>query len=219
MRTLQVFAILLMSGLVMSQALKIDAKYRCLSNIINVEDEWTLVHAGQNEHFSYLDNVNHLLLYYKGLTSSQRTAVDGCGLNLVGAIGRCEKVHGTGNCEKITSTFVNRKCPENFRIEGCCQCVISCPKNWKDDGYWCMKPTALFLDKYDTMEACISAKKTCVSVGDKTFTEECPELHTRIGLNLCTARCPLGWNDQGYRCMKPATHHVGHPFAWTLGDN
>lgn len=219
MKSLLVFVFLAMSGLVLSQTLRKDLKFSCLSSIINIDDEWMLAQVGQNEQFSYLDNVNHLLLYYKGLSQDQRTAVDACNLNLSPATGRCERVHGAGNCERVTSTFVNRKCQQNFRIEGCCQCVVNCPANWKDNGYWCEKPTAITLAKYDSLAACAAAGKSCVAVGDKLFTESCPEFFTRVGANLCTARCPLGWNDQGFRCMKPGTYHVGHPFAWTLGDN
>lgn len=219
MKSLLVFAFLVMSGLVLSQTFKKDAKFSCLSGVINIDDEWILAHVGQNEQFSYQDNVNHILLYYKGLTQSQRSAIDSCALNLNPAIGRCERVHGAGSCEKVTSTFVNRKCQQNFRIEGCCQCVINCPANWKDNGYWCEKPAAFRLTPFDSMSACTSAGKACIAVGEKVYTENCPDNFTRVGTSLCIARCPLGWNDQGYRCMKPGTYHVGHPFAWTLGDN
>lgn len=219
MKRVLVFAFLVMSGLVMTQSFKKDAKFSCLSSVINIDNEWILAQVGQNEQFSYLDNVTHMLLFYKGLTQEQRNAIDACNLNLSPAIGRCEKVHGVGNCDRVTSTFVNRKCQQNFRIEGCCQCVAGCPTGWKDNGYWCEKPTAITLTKYDSMTACTDSGKSCVAVGEKLFTQNCPEYFTRVGTNLCTARCPLGWNDQGYRCMKPGTYHVGHPFSWTLGDN
>ena len=175
--------------------------------------------SGDSQQISSIDNVNHMILYYKGLNSAQRISIDKCGLNLESAIKRCENVHGSGKCAKITTTFVNRKCPDNFRIEGCCQCVINCPDGWKDDGYWCHKPAAITLSKFTTQSECAKSGKNCVSINNEFFTEVCPTRFERVGQTLCLPKCPLGWNDQGWRCMKPATHHVGHPFIWVAGDN
>ena len=195
MKAAIVFAFLIMTGVVVSQSVTPkDTKFTCLDAIISTEDYAYNDLARYAEDTTTVDNINHLILYYKGLTSELRTSIDKCGLDLSPAIKRCERVHGAGNCEKVTSTFVNRKCPDGFRIEGCCQCVVSCPANWKDDGYWCQKPESVETD------------------------QACAERFERIG-KICLARCPLGWNDQGWRCMKPATFHVGHPFIWVVGDN
>lgn len=195
MKAAIVFAFLVMTGAVVSQALVAkDSKFECLSKIVNAEEEAADDLTRYSEDISSVDNINHLLLYYKGLSAALRAAIDQCSLNLAPATKRCERVHGVGSCEKVTSTFVNRKCPEGFRIEGCCQCVVSCPATWTDDGYWCQKPESVETD------------------------QACGERFERVG-KLCVARCPLGWNDQGWRCMKPATFHVGHPFSWVAGDN
>lgn len=50
-----------------------------------------------------------------------------------GMIGRCEAVHGTGNCE-FTGETVYPKCKEGFYGEGCCTCVPY-PPNCTDYGY------------------------------------------------------------------------------------
>ena len=209
-----IFALLVMIGCVMTQA--VENKYQCLTNILASADTQI---AGYREHIAELDDVMHLLLYYKGLSSELRAKIDTCNINQAPSIARCEKVHGKGACKAVTPTFVNKACQENFRIEGCCQCVINCPKDWKDDGYWCHKPAAINLKKFASTAECTSAGVNCVSINGEYFTEECPERFERIGGTLCLPRCPHGWNDQGWRCMKPGNYHVGHPFTWIRGDN
>jgi len=143
---------------------------------------------------SGLENIADLLLYYSALPDETRAKIDACSLNLAPAIKRCENINGAGACQAVTTTFANKKCQPGFKIEGCCQCVVSCPSNWEDRGYWCMKPKVV-------------------------NAETCPDMFERIGKNTCVPRCPLGWNDQGPRCQKPRNSHIGHPFIWTRGDN
>lgn len=82
-----------------------------------------------------------------------------------------------------------------------------------------MKPEATVLTKYKTEKDCQAKEKKCEKIADDFFVSECPKMHQRIGGNICLAECPLGWNDQGPRCQKPANFHIGHLFAWTNGDN
>jgi hypothetical protein len=171
MKAVTVFAIVLLSGAVFcQQAAKVDPKFNCLSDLAALPEEATLDYSGASQFANTVDQVNHMILYYKGLSKTLRSNIDKCGLNLNQALKRCENVHGASQCAAVTTTFVNRKCPENFRIEGCCQCVINCPSNWEDNGYWCKKPASI----------------------NKPLGEACPERFERVGTSLCmiTNSCP-----------------------------
>lgn len=163
--------------------------------------------------------VNSLLLFYKGLSKEIRGEINALNLNTAPAMERCQNVHGKGNCVKVTNTFVNRKCPDGYRIEGCCNCVVDCPANWVDKGYWCIKPEVSTLKQHAAQSDCTIKGKKCSQWGNSFWIEECPPMHDRIGGYLCVPRCPLGWNDQGQRCQKPRNMHIGHPFLWAHGDN
>lgn len=190
-------AFMVLTGVAMCNKEVGDKKFNCLASIASAEEGTAEELSGYAHQTAVLDNVNEMILYYKGLSAEHRKEIDACKLNLAPALKRCQQVHGKDSCEKVTSTFVNKKCKSGFRIEGCCQCVYKCPGNWKDDGYWCHKPEA----------------KPAVGAA-------CPEHFEKVGrTELCVAKCPLGWNDQGWRCMKPGTYHVGHPFMWVAGDN
>jgi len=233
MKRFVVFALLILSGMALAQA---DSKFKCLSEIISSDDEESLYNAGYNQQITTIDSVNHLILYYKGLSPAQRSAVDACKLSLTPAIARCEKIHGQGNCQPETTTFVTRKCDKGFDLQGCCQCVIQCPKDhmsstadqrWSDNGYWCLKPQTFTVKKFNDEKSCLAGRPTqlvpvgtpCVNVRGEFWTVDCPLNYERIGDTLCTPKCPLGWNDQGIRCIKPGTYHIGHPFYWVPGDN
>ena len=65
-------------------------------------------------------NIESALIHYDSLTFSMKKAIQTCGLDLSGAIKRCEIIHGAGKCEAVTPTFVGPKCPQYFTRVGCC---------------------------------------------------------------------------------------------------
>lgn len=150
---------------------------------------------------------------------------------------RCESVYN--NCEKIpynlamgisnsetspaqvseTLPFVTRSCPVNYIRLGCCKCMRAC----KD-----YPQIFTHLEKIDKFNYCVKQNgevsklsseyiERWEPVGNK-FVEPCRDGWTRVGTRLCIPGCPLGWADQGDRCLKVGTI-ILMPFMWQPGDD
>lgn len=74
-----------------------------------------------------LTDINTTLLYFDNLPKIYRIRLERCKLNLAPAQQRCESLHGKGNCEKLNSGVVQKKCPAGTERIGCCSCAKKCP--------------------------------------------------------------------------------------------
>lgn len=163
-------------------------------------------------------NVMKALASYDILTPSLKKDIQDCELSLTGAIKRCEKIHGAGNCESITPTYAGPKCPENTERVGCCTCAPRCPTGYKDQQILCQKPKSYIIKPRPTQQLCYLANAAdCVQYG-KIWTQACKSGFTRVGSSLCVATCPANTSDTGASCLKNNLVEVGDIFSWTHGD-
>jgi len=167
-------------------------------------------------------NVDKMLLWFGKLEEQTQTDVYGCNLNLQPAMQRCENDHGKGGCQKVTATFVNKKCPEGTIPFGASKCVVKCPNEWRFDekGLFCSKRHSYRVDQYDTEDKCKKNKwwTKCVSTAAGKFVPVCKEGYTKTGSDLCRPSCPKNWSDLGTMCVKPPATDLGLPYTWANGD-
>jgi hypothetical protein len=163
-------------------------------------------------------NIEKMLLTYSQITQRMRQDVDACGLRIMGAIERCEKVHGFGNCEAVTTTLANRKCPQGYVREGCCNCVADCNPNDFDtiNRSFCQMKNTLYvvpaIAPLDNSGTFTRKEGLGMAIGG------CPEGFT-INKFICYKTCPAGTTAIGAStCLKNKPINVGAPFAWTAGD-
>src|SRR3990167_1710224 len=103
MKAVTVFVAVLLSGAVLcQQAIKVDPKFTCLSDLAALPEETLLDYSGASQYANTIDQVNHMILYYKGLSKTLRAGIDKCSLNLSPALQRCQNVHGAGQCAAVT---------------------------------------------------------------------------------------------------------------------
>ena len=174
-----------------------------------------------NSDLSYTDSVNKMLLFFGELEDTTKTDIWGCGLNLSGAINRCEAVNGKDACEVVAPTFVHKACPEGTVRTGCCSCTKVCPDSiaFIDSGLYCDKNFQYNVKIYTSINECRkNTTETCQKIGS-LFSPKCRDGFMRVGLDLCLPSCPADWIDLGDKCLKPTADSLGSPFAWTNGDN
>ena len=164
-------------------------------------------------------NIQKALLTYGSLTQSMREDIKACRLSLKPAIGRCENIHGKGQCEAITPTFVGPKCPKGMVREGSRNCVTACPFGFKSETLFCHKPKSYFINPRKTQKECWMANaRECEKVeGEEVYTAKCSEDFKRVGSALCVAECPKGTQDMGDKCLRKH-QETGEVFLWAAGD-
>jgi hypothetical protein len=163
-------------------------------------------------------NIEKMLLTYNQITQAMRIDIDACGLTIAGALKRCESINGAGNCEAISTTQANRKCPPGYAREGCCNCVAECDPNeftTINRSFCQMKNTLYVIPAIASLNnaGTLSPKQTLgLAVGT------CPEGFS-MNQFICYKDCPAGTTSIGAStCLKNIPINVGAPFAWTAGD-
>jgi hypothetical protein len=163
-------------------------------------------------------NIEKMLLTYSQITQKMRQDVDACSLSIAGAVQRCEKIHGAGNCEAISTTLAARKCPLGFAREGCCNCVAECnPMEFTtiNRSFCQMRNTLYVIPTIATLaNSGTLARKDNLGLA----VGACPEGFT-MNMFVCYKDCPAGTTAIGAStCLKNKPINVGSPFAWTAGD-
>lgn len=162
-------------------------------------------------------NVEKMLLTYNQLTKSLKEDIDSCKLNLKPAIARCEKFHGVGNCEPISSTMVARKCPVGYVREGASRCLVECPaaEFYTTNRAFCEMKNQLHaipaiqalgahgLTQKATLGLSVGACKDGFSLNKFVCYRDCPAGTVAIGGSTCLKNQPIA---------------LGAPFVWTAGD-
>jgi hypothetical protein len=100
------------------------------------------------------------------------------GVNDNGMYSRCQKVHGSGNCEK-NGAIVYPKCKTGFSAVGCCVCSPICLNAMVDIGVSCTKKTT--------------------TRGAGTIPDQCSGGKKNEG-GLCYTSCPAGFKGIGPVC-------------------
>lgn len=86
-------------------------------------------------------------------------------------------------------------------------------------GFHCKKPKFKIVHTYKSLKECEdNHEQGCVQFGVRFIVPSCGEYYQRVGATMCVPVCPLGWKDEGRRCLKPGTFHNGNPYTWTYGD-
>lgn len=163
-------------------------------------------------------NVYRMLLAYNQLTSSMKNDIDSCKLNLVPAYSRCEALHGKDNCELISGTMVNQRCPTGFLRQGCCKCVIECNSSefYTDNRAICkMKSELHSIPSIIAASSATGSNKVNSAIG--IATGNCKK---GFAMNkfICYKTCPTGTRQIGGDCIKHKPIIMGSPFMWTAGD-
>lgn len=161
-------------------------------------------------------NVEKMLLTYNIITAKMRTEIDACKLSLEAATKRCETFHGLGNCEPISATAVNKKCPSGTLRVGCCQCLVECPVEFDSsvNRQTCQIKTVRY-----TVPAISSVQgANSDAIANGLFIERCPAGFSKTGY-ICFRDCPAGSTRVGdSTCLKDKPIHIGAPFLWSAGD-
>lgn len=167
----------------------------------------------------YPSVVANLLNYLPFLSAATRAQMAACKLDLSKALTRCEAVHGKGNCDQ-TETGAQKKCPTGLKRFGSGLCTVSCPKNFEEMGYYCLKNQFPKSAMFDSKKLCEERESTaCESWVGAFWVAKCNIAFKRVGANQCVLRCPDGWTDSGRICFKPSTSTLGAPFNWIITDN
>jgi len=163
-------------------------------------------------------NVYRMLLAFNHLTTSLKDDIISCKLNLEPALQRCEAAHGKNNCEAISPTLVNQKCPTGYIRQGCCKCVMECdPTEFytQDRAFCTMKSELHAVPSIIAASSASGSNKVNSAIG--IATGECKK---GFALNkfICYKTCPLGTRQIGGSCLKHKPIVQGSPFMWTAGD-
>ena len=94
---------------------------------------------------------------------------------------RCERDHGSGNCEKDGAVYYP-KCKANFHKVGCCICSPDCPSGMPDIGVSCTKQTST--RGVGTVPSCGN-----LSYDAGLCYESCPRDYDGVG-PICWSKCP-----------------------------
>lgn len=197
-------------------------------------------------------DITTMLLQFSHLSAQDQKEIIQCNLNQKEAKKRCESVYSLNNCEVIkwgdvsshnylpqddnkvsnvtpesSIPYVSRKCPQDFKRQGCCKCMKRCDPNNSANETIGDKDIHNYCQKHKSYEANVLKDITSLKdpeswkryqpFGD-SFIEKCKNGHTRVGAKLCVAKCPLGWPDLGDRCMKTGDI-ILMPFVWMVGDD
>jgi hypothetical protein len=100
----------------------------------------------------------------------------GDGLNLDGAIARCESQNRATGCEK-SGEIIYPRCRAGFHAVGCCTCSPDCPSTMTDSGVSCAKQ----------------------SYTRQTILPSCPAGQD-YDAGLCYPKCPAGFSGVGPVC-------------------
>lgn len=164
-------------------------------------------------------NVQKMLLAYNQLPASLRSDIDSCKLNLAPALARCEAAHGAGNCELISGTAVNLKCPAGTLRQGCCKCVPECdPALYYTTARGFCQHKADFAAVPSIVAASSAASGQTVVAGLNIAVGAC---QAGFALNkfVCYRACPQGTRAiGGATCLKDQPTLLGSPFVWSAGD-
>ena len=161
-------------------------------------------------------NVEKMLLTYNIITAKMRTEIDACNLSLEGAIKRCESFHGLGNCEPISATAANKKCPTGTLRVGCCQCLVECPVEY--DSTWNRQVCQIKTERYRVPAISNVQGANTDAIANGLFIERCPAGFSKKGY-ICFRDCPAGSTRVGdSTCLKDKPIHIGAPFLWSAGD-
>jgi hypothetical protein len=100
---------------------------------------------------------------------------------------RCERDHGSGNCEKDGAVYYP-KCKANFHKVGCCICSPDCPSGMPDIGVSCTKQTST--RGVGTVPSCGN-----LSYDAGLCYESCPRDFDGVG-PICWGKCPADFPFQ-----------------------
>ena len=225
------------------QGLATDNKLTCLMSILAKVNDEDMIETDEGDFTQRLKegiqqglDINTMLLQYQYFKQIERDDISSCKLTLERALKRCEAVYH--ECDEIPYNlsmgltaedqnggmpgemlpFVTRKCPASYVRQGCCKCMRACNNypeifdklNLLDKNNYCEKKNGVVSNL--SMEYIEGWEP----VGDK-FVEPCVHGWNRVGNRLCIPGCPLGWADQGDRCIKTGTILL-MPFMWQPGD-
>lgn len=162
-------------------------------------------------------NVERMLLTYNQLTTSLKSDIDSCGLNLKPALARCEQFNGAGNCEPVSTTMVAPKCPTGYAREGCCRCVADCsvPGFSSLNRAFCEIVGVLYVvPNFSNTDTTLPI---AIENSDLRI-ENCPEGYN-LNTFICWRTCPPGTiSIGGGICLKEKAINLGAPYQWTAGD-
>lgn len=163
-------------------------------------------------------NVYRMLLAYNQLTTSLKDDINSCNLNMQPALQRCEAAYGKNNCEAVSATMVNQKCPTGYLRQGCCKCVIECDSTefYTENRAFCTLKSELH--SVPTITAASSATgSNTVNSAIGIAIGSCKQ---GFALNkfVCYKTCPLNTRQIAGTCLKHKPIVLGSPFMWTAGD-
>ncbi|EAR97486.1 hypothetical protein TTHERM_00437350 (macronuclear) [Tetrahymena thermophila SB210] len=138
---------------------------------------------------------------------------------------RCEKSTGK-SCEQY-GAIMYPKCDNGFFNVGCCLCASQCPPGFRDDGFFCAKPSAYgrgagypwqFGDAFNLDNATKRCEKDnsqgCEQNGLIIYPK-CQQGFHNFGCCICSPDCPSGTVDIGVSCTKPVYGRgVGFPMYY-----
>lgn len=164
-------------------------------------------------------NVYRMLLAYNQLTESMKNDIDSCKLNLAPAMARCEAINGKDNCESISATMINQKCPTGYLRQGCCECVIECDSTefYTENRAFCqMKKEQHAIPSILLFSSATGTNKVNSAIG--IATGDCKK-GFEMNSFICYKSCPQGTRAiGGATCIKDKPIILGSPFMWTAGD-
>ena len=95
------------------------------------------------------------------------------------------------------------QCPANYSsVDGdVTRCRENCPSGYKDEGYYCGKPSKPSYERYAT-KSCKGDTVNCEEVAGLWYPK-CSAGYRAIDCCTCSAECPDGFSDSGVSCKKP----------------
>lgn len=164
-------------------------------------------------------NVYKMLLAYSQLPQAMKDDIDSCKLNLAPALARCESIFGSGNCEPVSGTMINQKCPSGYLRQGCCKCVIECSS---DEFYTANRAFCQMKEELHNIPVIqTSSSASSSSVVNSGMNIALGACKKGFSLNkfVCYKNCPTGTRAVGgATCLKDQPIALGSPFSWTGGD-
>ena len=119
----------------------------------------------------------------------------------------CEKIHGTGKCEKVGLVKVPM-CETGFERVDYGICVRKCPPETIPDagGFLCLKPKVKTRKSFKDKESCLKeiTGDACKKSG-RFYLHSCDKDFQELGSLMCEYICPenQGFEDDGIWCIPP----------------